>query len=232
MIAIAYAVHSKPKFKESTGIAKLLENKWYMDEIYDALIVKPIEGISNVFDKFVDRHGIDGIVNGVGKTVRWGGDRLRMLQTGQVGTYIFIMVMGIVVFGTNYKEAIAFSCEWIPMLGTQFSLVADGMSSMLCLLTGIVTLVVFLTNLDKDTEAPGSAPHIGIMVLAGLGIILGAVYTLNMIQKTAYGNTTEMVISKDLSVNEYAGLAIIIAVILYLGIYPKPLLDLTAGMIG
>jgi len=77
-----------------------------------------------------------------------------------------------------------------------------------------------------------SAPHIGIMVLAGLGIILGAVYTLNMIQKTAYGNTTEMVISKDLSVNEYAGLAIIIAVILYLGIYPKPLLDLTAGMIG
>jgi NADH-quinone oxidoreductase subunit L len=100
MIAIAYAVHSKPKFKESTGIAKLLENKWYIDEIYDALIVKPIEGISDAFDKFVDRHGIDGIVNGVGKTVRWGGDRLRMLQTGQVGTYIFIMVMGIVVLFT------------------------------------------------------------------------------------------------------------------------------------
>jgi NADH-quinone oxidoreductase subunit L len=33
----------------------------------------------------------------VGKTVRWGGDRLRLLQTGQVGFYIFIMVIGIVL---------------------------------------------------------------------------------------------------------------------------------------
>jgi NADH-quinone oxidoreductase subunit M len=76
----------------------------------------------------------------------------------------------------------------------------------------------------------GGAMHIGVMVVAGLGIILGAVYTLNMIQKSAYGNVTEMVVKKDLSINEYAGLAIIISLILFLGVYPKPLLDLTAGM--
>ena len=70
------------------------------------------------------------------------------------------------------------------------------------------------------------------MVLAGLGVILGAVYTLNMVQKTAYGNVTGMVVSRDLSINEYVGIAIIISVILYLGVYPKPLLDLTAGMIA
>jgi NADH-quinone oxidoreductase subunit M len=51
-----------------------------------------------------------------------------------------------------------------------------------------------------------------------------------MIQKSAYGNVTEMVVKKDLSINEYAGLAIIISLILFLGVYPKPLLDLTAGM--
>ena len=62
-----------------------------------------------------------------------------------------------------------------------------------------------------------STGHITIMVVAGLGIILGAVYTLNMVQKTAYGNVTTMVVSKDLTVNEYLGLAIIISLILFLG---------------
>jgi NADH-quinone oxidoreductase subunit L len=100
MIGLAWSVNRKPNFAENTGFAKLLENKWYVDEIYDAVIVRPIAAFSDLLDKFVERHGIDGIVNGVGKTVRWGGDRLRMLQTGQVGFYIFIMVMGIVVLFT------------------------------------------------------------------------------------------------------------------------------------
>jgi len=77
-----------------------------------------------------------------------------------------------------------------------------------------------------------SAGHIILMVVAGLGVILGAVYTLNMIQKTAYGNVANMVVAKDLSVNEILGLAIIICLILFLGFYPKPLLDLTAGIAG
>ncbi len=72
--------------------------------------------------------------------------------------------------------------------------------------------------------------HIVVMVVAGLGVILGAVYTLNMVQKAAYGEVTKMVISKDLSVNEYAGLAIIISLVIFLGVYPKPLLDLTADI--
>jgi len=78
----------------------------------------------------------------------------------------------------------------------------------------------------------GDTNHIILMVIAGLGIILGAVYTLNMIQKTAYGNVAHMVVEKDLSINEYVGLAIIISLILFLGVYPKPLLDLTAGVAG
>ncbi len=77
----------------------------------------------------------------------------------------------------------------------------------------------------------GDSPyHMTFMVVAGLGIILGAVYTLNMVQKTAYGETTEMVITKDLTANEYAGLAVIIGLIIFLGVYPKPLLDMTAGI--
>jgi len=65
--------------------------------LYDAIIVKPLAMLSDVMDKYAERKGIDGVVNGVGKTVKWGGYKLRLLQSGQVGFYIFIMVMGIVM---------------------------------------------------------------------------------------------------------------------------------------
>jgi NADH-quinone oxidoreductase subunit M len=71
--------------------------------------------------------------------------------------------------------------------------------------------------------------HIGFMVLAGLGIILGAVYTLNMVQRTAFGTASNTITIKDLSINEYVALAVIIVIVLVLGIYPQPLLDLTAN---
>jgi NADH-quinone oxidoreductase subunit M len=75
-----------------------------------------------------------------------------------------------------------------------------------------------------------TAGHIALMVIAGLSIILGAIYTFNMVQKTAYGNVVSTAVAKDLTVNEYLGLSIIISLILFLGVYPKPLLDLTAGI--
>ncbi len=88
---------------EYGGFAKVLANKWYVDEIYDAVIVKPIGRLSGIMDRFVERMGIDGLVNGVGKTVRWSGDRVRLLQTGQVGFYIFAMVIGItILFALSY----------------------------------------------------------------------------------------------------------------------------------
>ena len=100
MIVVAYSLHRKPSFAESKGLAKVLENKWYVDEIYDTLFVRPIEILSRLLDRFVEKIGIDGSVNGIGKIVRWGGYRLRLLQTGQVGFYIFIMVLGIVALFT------------------------------------------------------------------------------------------------------------------------------------
>lgn len=75
-----------------------------------------------------------------------------------------------------------------------------------------------------------SAHRITYMVVAGLGIILGAVYTLNMVQRTAYGTPQGVVMAKDISLNEWIGLAIIIGFILVLGFYPKPLLDATADV--
>jgi NADH-quinone oxidoreductase subunit L len=97
MIVWAYTATRKPAFKENTGLAKVLENKWYVDELYDTTIVKPMKGLSLMLDRYAERSGIDGIVNGVGKLVNWGSGRLRLLQNGQVGTYIFAMVVGVVI---------------------------------------------------------------------------------------------------------------------------------------
>lgn len=73
--------------------------------------------------------------------------------------------------------------------------------------------------------------NITFMVIAGLGIILGAVYTLNMVQRTAYGNPVKMTLEQDLTVNEYIGLAVVISLIIFLGAYPKPLLDMTSSVV-
>jgi NADH-quinone oxidoreductase subunit L len=97
MIILAYVRTKKPDFKENTGIAKVLENKWYVDELYDNAIVKPIKGLSVAMDKYAERSGIDGIVNGIGRLVNWGSGRMRLMQNGQVGTYIFAMVVGVVI---------------------------------------------------------------------------------------------------------------------------------------
>lgn len=65
-------------------------------------------------------------------------------------------------------------------------------------------------------------------VLAGLCIILGAVYTLNMIRKIFFGNTTEKTAgAKDISLNEKLVLTAVVVIILWLGIFPQSMLDLT-----
>jgi NADH-quinone oxidoreductase subunit L len=83
--------------KEATGLARILLNKWYVDEIYQAVIVNPISSISSFFDRIVEKKGIDGLVNGVGKAVNYGSRQLRLIQNGQVGVYVLLMVIGMLV---------------------------------------------------------------------------------------------------------------------------------------
>lgn len=97
MIIWAFAATKKASFKPNTGLAKALENKWYIDELYDAIVVKPLYALSNFLDRTVERRGIDGAVNGIGRFVTWSAGRMRILQNGQVGFYLFAMVIGIVI---------------------------------------------------------------------------------------------------------------------------------------
>jgi NADH-quinone oxidoreductase subunit M len=69
--------------------------------------------------------------------------------------------------------------------------------------------------------------------IAGLGIILSAVYTLNMIQKVFFGSTNAVTAEvKDISLNEKIVLMIIVGIIFFIGVYPQPLIELTKDAVN
>src|ERR1700744_3032090 len=82
--------------EERPGLVSLAYHKFYIDEIYDWLIRKPLDALSVFFYKVIDLMAIDGFVNGLGKGSLKTSKGLRLLQTGNVGFYIFMMVAGII----------------------------------------------------------------------------------------------------------------------------------------
>ncbi|NCI47450.1 NADH-quinone oxidoreductase subunit L [Sediminibacterium soli] len=98
VLAVRLYKNYQPKEETSAGLSKALENKWYVDELYDALIVNPLNALAGFLKNVVEKSGIDGIVNGAGRLVGYGSRQLRLLQSGQVGNYILVMVLAIVVF--------------------------------------------------------------------------------------------------------------------------------------
>ncbi len=86
-------------------LARLSYNKFYIDELYNSLITRPMDTLSSFFYKVVDKSGIDGIVNGFGRAAIESSKGFRLLQTGMVGFYIFMMVAGILalLFYSMYK---------------------------------------------------------------------------------------------------------------------------------
>lgn len=81
---------------EETGLGKVLQNKWYVDELYEAVITKPVNAFGKGLEK-LDRFGIDWVVNGVGRSVQYASRQFRLLQSGQVGSYILLMVLGMIL---------------------------------------------------------------------------------------------------------------------------------------
>ncbi|MBD3258797.1 hypothetical protein GF377_10215, partial [candidate division GN15 bacterium] len=121
-----------------------LYNKWYFDELYDAVIIKPVLAFGRFFWKFdagvvdgavngtawltilwsdiknwFDKWIIDGAVNGAGWTVRMLGGALRFFQTGRVQFYALFIVVLVVVLAILKFEAVAIDSDW-PILTIVF----------------------------------------------------------------------------------------------------------------
>ena len=97
MIIAAWFKFRNYQRTEEKGLGKVLENKWYVDELYDKVIVQPMHQFGGFLKSVIEKSVIDGLVNGVGRAVNYGGRQLRLLQSGQVGSYILLMVLSMVI---------------------------------------------------------------------------------------------------------------------------------------
>jgi NADH-quinone oxidoreductase subunit L len=96
-IVIAFVLNKTYKEKQNQGLGKVLQNKWYVDELYDATVVKGVTKTSGFLNSWIEKLGIDGIVNGTGKLVHAASRQLRLMQSGQIGVYLLLIVIGLLL---------------------------------------------------------------------------------------------------------------------------------------
>ena len=80
-----------------TGLPKLISNKFYVDEIYENQITKPVFRMSSWLGNFFDKKIVDQAVNSTADAMGTGGRSIRTLQSGNTGAYVFAMVIGMVI---------------------------------------------------------------------------------------------------------------------------------------
>jgi NADH-quinone oxidoreductase subunit L len=79
------------------GIYQFLLNKWYFDELYDAIFVQPLIRLARVFWQTGDAMLIDGVPNGLAELTVDGSRQAVKIQTGSLAMYAFVMLIGVVV---------------------------------------------------------------------------------------------------------------------------------------
>lgn len=108
---IAWSIYGQRKTLSKAGsadpLSRLLgpvfhgmERKWWVDELYDAVIVRPYQAISRFFAGPVDQGLIDGIANGFGSLSCWAAGAWRKLQNGYVRSYALMILVGMVAILT------------------------------------------------------------------------------------------------------------------------------------
>jgi len=103
-IGFAYIFYvARPKLADDVaetarGIYRVFANKWYVDEVYDTYIVRPIKLVSDlVLWRWIDIKVIDGFVNQIAQVIGRGSDILRRVETGVIQNYALSMIFGVVV---------------------------------------------------------------------------------------------------------------------------------------
>jgi len=84
------------------GVYRFLLNKWYFDELYDRIFVRPTMALARGLWQVGDATIIDGIPNGVASLTAQGAGRVVKVQTGSIAHYAFAMLIGVVVLVSLY----------------------------------------------------------------------------------------------------------------------------------
>jgi NADH-quinone oxidoreductase subunit L len=127
LVEAFYTIRPRRLAERFSFAYQILLNKYYIDEFYDAFIVRPVmwgmealwtvdsrvvDGLVNACARFtrlyanwsgiLDRLVVDGSVNGVAVLVQSGARAFRLLQTGIVQNYLLVMAFGVFMFATIY----------------------------------------------------------------------------------------------------------------------------------
>jgi len=103
-IAVAFTFYllapSLPaKLSQTSGpFYRFLLNKWYFDELYDAILVRPTLKLAKFAWQFGDEQVIDGVPNGLAALTSDASAETVKLQTGSIALYAFIMLVGLLAF--------------------------------------------------------------------------------------------------------------------------------------
>ncbi|MEI6823877.1 MAG: NADH-quinone oxidoreductase subunit L, partial [Bacteroidota bacterium] len=81
---------------KTPAIFRIFEAKYWMDEIYEFLFVKPVLWLSDAFYRIVEIKWIDGLVNNIGVMVVRTGNWIKYIQNGYIEFYVYMMVLGII----------------------------------------------------------------------------------------------------------------------------------------
>ena len=100
-ILIAFVMYGRPsELPQSLSrmfqpFFRFSQNKWYFDELYDLVFVRPTIFLSHLLWVEVDKGVIDTAVNGVASFCRFSGAAMRRIQTGQIQNYALVMALGL-----------------------------------------------------------------------------------------------------------------------------------------
>ena len=88
----------KPEAREEGPLFSFLYNSYYLNEFYDAVIVRPVHALSVFLWKVIDVVVIDGAVLLTAKVSRLSGRTLRLIHTGRLEHYLMVLMFGMLVF--------------------------------------------------------------------------------------------------------------------------------------
>src|SRR5207245_9968320 len=97
----AYRIYSQHGCRPWSAVVpwaqRLLERKYYFDELYDAIIVRPMDGLARGGLRYVEDPIIGGIVTGTGDLAEAESHNLSLTETGYFRNYVLVFVAGAVV---------------------------------------------------------------------------------------------------------------------------------------
>ena len=107
-ILFAYTMYMKKRSLPGTlaagnpSVYRLLLNKWYVDELYEKMVIKPLRSISGFLWKGIDVVVIDGLVNSTAAFFMKCGAMLKSSQTGYVQRYAVSFLVGVFILVAYY----------------------------------------------------------------------------------------------------------------------------------